>query len=260
LLTKASEETAPRFAPDWGCRLVERQSDFQRARRVLEIGGGDFARVISLAQRYPEKTFISVDYRLGAQAQANLAHAASLPNLSVVKIDILDGFLAPGTFDFAFSIAVMEHVPRLEEFLAIIFALLRPRGIYAFFQAPFWTCKTGHHFNHADPEVRRILDSYEHILFDADGMKAYLSSVKDLPFGAEECVRKIYTRFDLSRLSPTETRRVVQASPFLIVEWSERPDADFEEPKAQAALKAHGDRYTLADFRAGGAFVRLLKP
>jgi SAM-dependent methyltransferase len=250
----------PHFSPDWACRLIEPLGEFQRAERILEVGGGDFGRAISLAARYPKKTFISVDFRFESKAQENLAHAVALSNLSIVKVDILDRLFADATFDFAFSIAVMEHVPRLEEFLATVFELLRPRGVYAFFQAPFWTSKTGHHFNHADPAVRRVLDSYEHILLDAKGMRAYLDTVEDLPFSADECVRKVYTRFDLSRLSPTETRRIAQASPFVVVEWTERLDPDFDEPKAGIALRAHGDRYTLHDFRVGGAFVRLLKP
>jgi trans-aconitate methyltransferase len=254
-----SDAITANFEPDWACRLVERQSEFQRARRVLEVGGGDFARIIALAKRHPKKFFISLDFRLESKAVGNLARATALPNLSVVKADILERILAPATFDFVFSIAVMEHVPQLEQFLHTVFELLAPRGVYASFQAPFWTSKTGHHFNHADPAVRKVLNSYEHIRFDAEGMREYLQTIADLPFKADECVRKIYMRSDLSRLSSIETRRIVQASPFVTIEWTERPDPDFEEAKAQAALKAHGDRYTLADFRVGGAFVRLLK-
>ena len=39
----------------------------------------------------------------------------------------------------------MEHIAQLEKFLSVIHALLKPRGTYAYFQAPFWTCKAGHH-------------------------------------------------------------------------------------------------------------------
>ncbi|OEO29092.1 hypothetical protein VW23_002550 [Devosia insulae DS-56] len=247
------------FERDWGCRLMEGQSEFQRARRILEVGGGDFRRAIALAQAYPDKQFISIDFRYSTEAKQNVASAAGLDNLSFVHASLNDRLFGPETFDFVFSIAVMEHVAELEVFLAEAFAILTARGVYSFFEAPFWTSRTGHHFEHANPAVNAILDAYQHIGLDADGMRAFLASCDKLPFDPETCIRKIYHRPDLSRLSPSETRRIVAASPFTIVEWTERVDGHFDEASAIAAMQAHGDRYTLADFRVGGVFVRLLK-
>lgn len=82
---------------------------------------------------------------------------------------------------------------------------------------------------------------------------------RGLARATETCIRKIYHRPDLSRLSAGETRRIVADSEFTIVEWTERADAEFDEPAATAAMHAHGERYTLEDFRVAGAFVRLLK-
>jgi ubiquinone/menaquinone biosynthesis C-methylase UbiE len=247
------------FERDWGCRLMERQSEFQRAKRVLEIGGGDFHRAMALAQLYPDKQFISIDFRFGAEAKQNAKEAASLDNLSLVKADLLDRIFGSEVFDFVFSIAVMEHVPQLEAFLAEVFDVLTPRGVYSFSLAPFWTSRTGHHFNHDNPAVNAVLDAYQHIAFDAEGMQAYLAKHTTLPFDAKECVRKIYWRDDISRLSPNETRRIVDDSLFTVLEWSEKPDADFDEARARVAMKAHGQRYSLDDFRVGGVFARLLK-
>jgi len=247
------------FERDWGCRLMEGQSEFQRARRILEVGGGDFRRVIALAEAYPDKQFISIDFRYSEVAKHNVAAAAGLDNLSFVHANLNDRLFAPETFDFIFSVAVMEHVAELEAFLTEAFKLLTVRGVYSFFEAPFWTSRTGHHFEHANPAVNAILDAYQHIALDADGMRAYLARCADLPFDAETCIRKIYHRPDLSRLSAGETRRIVADSEFTIIEWTERADAEFDELAATAAMQAHGDRYTLEDFRVAGAFVRLLK-
>jgi SAM-dependent methyltransferase len=250
---------APASTPDWGCRLIERQSEFQRAKRVLEIGGGDFARAISLASRYPDKEVITLDFRYEQRAQENAARAAPLRNISFIKLDILEPFFAAETFDFVFSIAVMEHVPQVEILLRRIHALLRPRGVYVYFQAPFWTCKNGHHFNHSDPEVRRILDSYQHVRFCPDEMKEHLSSFHSLPFDADECIRKIYRRPDLSRLSPRESRTLAEASDLVVVGWEERLDRGFDEVKAIAAMQVHGSRYAIADFQVDAVLARLLK-
>lgn len=244
---------------DWGCKLISEQTEFLRATRVLEIGGGDFARSIALARSFPEKQFIAIDFRYDDRAKRNVAEAAVLDNINFLRMDLLDGFLAPDSFDFIFSIAVMEHVPQLEAFLDIVHDLLRPRGTYSFFEAPFWTSRTGHHFNHDDPAVNAILDSYQHIALNEAGMRRYLSGVGRLPFDAETCIRKIYRRPDLSRLSPTETRVITEASKFAVVEWTERTDPDFHEASAAAALAAHGNRYSIADFQIAGVFARLVK-
>ena len=97
--------------PDANARLMEQQSEFQRAERILEIGGGDFSRVILLAERYPEKRSVSIDYRFGTASKENAGRASALPNLSILKFGLLDRILAHEVFDFAFSIAVMERPP-----------------------------------------------------------------------------------------------------------------------------------------------------
>jgi SAM-dependent methyltransferase len=248
------------FNFDWGCKLIERQSEFQRATTILEIGGGSFARVIALADKYPQKNFYSVDFRYESEAQNNVAKAAVLQNVSFIKIDALETFFAPGLFDFSFSIAVMEHIAQLELFLSGLLPLLKPRGAYCFFQAPFWTCKTGHHYNHGDKHVLEVLNGYEHIRFDAQGMRDYLGSVADLKFDISECVRKIYHRPDLSRLSISETRAVIERSDFVIDSWNERDDDPYEESKAKLALASHNTRYALRDFRVHAVQAKLIHP
>ena len=188
--------------PDANARLMEQQSEFQRAERILEIGGGDFSRVILLAERYPEKRFVPIHYRFGTASKENAGRASALPNLSILKFGLLDRILAHEAFDFAFSIAVMEHVPQLEAFLSEVFLLLRPRGVYAYFQAPFLDAKSG-----PLPARRSVghqggANSYEHLILGAAGMRGHLKKFGKLPFDAEKCIDKIYARSDLSRLSP----------------------------------------------------------
>lgn len=247
------------FPLDWGSRLMARQAEFQRATMVLEIGAGDLSRSIALAMRHPDKRFFAVDFRYEEAAQKNVARAAALQNLSFPKLNALDRFFAPNLFDFVFSIAVMEHVAELEQFLAAVHGILKPRGVYCFSQAPFWTSKTGHHFNHNDPAVRKVLDAYEHIRLGPEELRSDLKKRKEVPFDIDECIRKIYFRPDLSRLSPGETKRIISESPFILDAWETRDDADYDELKARAALAVHARRYSLEDFRIEAAFARLVK-
>lgn len=247
------------FNLDWGAVLMAKQDEFQRAKTILEVGGGDFSRTIALAQKYPQKTFYSVDFRYSAEAKENVAKAAVLENANFIKTDALETLFAPDLFDFAFSIAVMEHIPQLEQFLDNLFVLLKRRGVYCFFQAPFWPCKTGHHYNHNDKRVQAVLNGYEHIRFDAEAMRAHLRAIDELPFDVSECVRKIYHRPDLSRLSASETRAIISQSPFLIETWQARDDEEYEQSKAILARDVHGDRYTLDDFRTHAVFAKLLR-
>lgn len=258
---KAAEETlADDFPLDWGCRLVERQAEFARAGRVLEIGGGNFARTIALALRYPKKQFISIDPQPGAGSERNISRAAGLSNVSFVRTSATDPFFADEMFDFAFSIAVMEHIAQPELLFSNLYRWLKPRGAYCYFQAPFWTCKKGHHFNHDDPSIQRILNGYEHIRLKPKEMRAFLATFDELPFEANECVRKIYERPDLSRLSPTESLRTVRASGFLLDTWELREDQDFDAEKALEAMRVHAERYLPDDFRFDAVFASLVKP
>lgn len=244
---------------DWGCQLIERQSEFLRAETVLEIGAGDFSRTISLATRYPAKQFTATDLSFGPTATRNVAGAAGLANATFVRANALEPYFADGMFDFVFSIAVMEHIAQPERLFSNIFRCLKPRGAYAYFQAPFWTCRKGHHYRHDEPAVRRILNGYEHIRFTQAEMREFLARINGLPFDPGECVRKVYERPDLSRLSPSESLKSVQASEFVIDAWQLREDIDFDHIKAEAALEAHFDRYTIDDFRFDAVFARLLK-
>ena len=240
-------------------KLVERDPSFQRANKIVEFGGGDHSRAIALAELYTKKTFYSCDFRHERSAQENIVRKIGLQNISFIKMDVREDFFASNTFEYAFSFALMEHIAEVEQFLAIVKKILKPRGAYFFSMAPFWTSKNGHHFHHGEERVTKILDSYEHIKFSPREMTAYLNSVKGLPFEIAEFVRKIYYRPDLSRLSPSEMFRVCSESEFIIDQWELLPDEKLEEQKVQAVLDAT-NRYELSDFKYNGLRARLLKP
>ncbi|MEZ5670226.1 MAG: class I SAM-dependent methyltransferase [Alphaproteobacteria bacterium] len=243
---------------DWGCRTVAQLPDFAAAGSVLEIGGGDFGRVRALAERFPDKRFLSVDLVFSPAARDGLPSLLALDNVNVLRDPDPLRLLADGSFDFAFSIAVMEHVAALDPFLARLHAVLRPGAAYWFHQEPFWTSPSGHHYRHDEPAVTRHLDAYQHLLFDAVQMRAYLDAIPDRPFETAECVRKIYRRPDLSRLSPGETHEIVRRSPFRIEQWDERALDAIDETAAAQVLARYGERYSRRDLsvRAVRALLR----
>jgi SAM-dependent methyltransferase len=249
----------PEFQADWGCQLMERQPEFLRADTVLEIGAGDFSRTIALAMRHPAKRFIAADLDFGPAAIRNVAVAAGFSNTTFIRANMLDPYFAGEMFDFVFSIGVMEHIAQPEKLFSNLHKWLKPRGVYAYFQAPFWTCRKGHHYRHDEQDIRRILNAYEHIRFTQPEMREFLARFDDLPFDPSHCLNKIYVRPDLSRLSVGESLRSVQASEFVIDAWQLREDVDFDRDKAEVALRAHVDRYTMDDFRFDAVFARLLK-
>jgi ubiquinone/menaquinone biosynthesis C-methylase UbiE len=110
---------------DWGAGRVSQQESFFTAENVLEIGGGDFSRTFALAASFPGKTFFSVDFDYSTAAQRNVRDFASVPNANVIKVNALRSVFRDDLFDFAFSIAVGEHITELDEFLTELPRVLR---------------------------------------------------------------------------------------------------------------------------------------
>jgi SAM-dependent methyltransferase len=89
-----------------------------RGARVLEIGAGTGAAQRELARRFPAATFEGQETRRAAAAAARAA-----------GLDVRDGpldALPAASYDVAYAIAVLEHVPSPAAFLAQVRARLRP--------------------------------------------------------------------------------------------------------------------------------------
>lgn len=245
---------------DWGCRHVVGRERFQSASKVLEIGGGDFSRTFALARKYPNKNFFSVDFQYSPAAAQNVRQNADLKNANIIKSNATDKFFADNFFDFAFSIAVGEHIAQLDEFIAEMARVLTPGGEYFFIQSPYWPSSKGHHFKHWQADVQAIFQGYKHLLLSEPEMERYLRSFGTLPFGVEEALRAIYRRRDLSRLSLTETKNRFEASGLDIELWQTQEDELFDNLAAQQVLLKHEGRYSLDDIRTKGTIAACVKP
>lgn len=220
---------------DWGAVAVTRATGFGSATSILELGAGDFSRSLALAERYPEKRFLSTDYEFSAKADANRPVVDATPNVTVATLDARTIEVEPESVDFMFSIALMEHIAELDQCLGAAHRALRPGGVYFYIQAPFWTCAQGHHYRHSDDRTYDFIPKYSHLTHDRDGLAALLRQGPPPPFDIAHCADTIYGRPDLSRLGLRATRSIVESGPLALESWSETPDRRYDETAARAA-------------------------
>lgn len=239
---------------DWGANHIVALDAFKDATKVLELGAGNFSRSLSLAQRYPDKHFVSSDYEFSEAALEAMDDTKAQHNVTVAKEDAHALSFGDEEFDFVFSIALMEHIPRPNDALREIHRVLKPKGHHWFIQAPFWSCAKGHHFMHWDQSVLDTIPTYSHLYLSEEEMREVLIA-KSPSFDVEHCLQRIYHREDLSRLSRDQTRSAVEDSPLKLLSWAENPCNAYDEKKAQEAMSRLRYPVTLEEMKVSGATV-----
>ena len=100
--------------------------------RVLELGCGDGANLIPMAQALPESRFIGLDLAATAVAagQAQISEL-QLGNIELRQLDITEAGRDPGEFDYIIAHGVYSWVPEAvqERILALCDELLSPHGV-----------------------------------------------------------------------------------------------------------------------------------
>ena len=97
---------------DWASQLVTKAQGFDSAFDVLECGGGDLSRGAAIASKFPSKRVCASDFKL-ADAVISGTDELRLPNLRVESVDVREMPFRDNSFDFVFSVALMEHVAEL---------------------------------------------------------------------------------------------------------------------------------------------------
>jgi ubiquinone/menaquinone biosynthesis C-methylase UbiE len=242
----------------WQIEWVQKWPHFHKADKILEVGSGTFETIAFLATKYPEKQFIGVDFVFGKDAAPVLKNAPK--NLTAIKHDIRDlGLFSDECFDFAYSVAVMEHIRELEAHLMAIYKVLKKGGKYSFMESPFWSSSLGHHYDHNAPDCP--IPPYGHLYMSRDELHSFLGTIagKDsLEIG--KILKRIYDRKDLSRLSRTETKNIITSSPFIVESWTEKIDANYSDQLAEAVLKNNVYNLDAKDLPVSGVVCTLVKP
>lgn len=243
----------------WQVEWIQSSKHFHDARKILEVGSGTFATTYTLAKMYPDKEFVGIDFAFPEKTAERLRWAEPR-NLTAIRHDIrsLD-LLASGQFDFTYSIAVLEHVRELDAHLRAIYSVLKSGGRYTFKETPFWSSSHGHHFEHNTPECP--VPPYGHLLMSRAELGTYLADTarKD-PAVVAKILSEIYDREDLSRLSRTETRAIIAASPFVIESWSENQDENYTDAVREAVSRNNIYQLDPEDLKISGVSSTLYKP
>lgn len=103
-----------------------------RSCRVLEIGCGEGANLVSMAVDLPESQFVGIDLSQTAIARANeLARHAGVENVTFRQVDVAELIGRPGECDYVIAHGVFSWVPKdvQDKLLELCERVLAPTGI-----------------------------------------------------------------------------------------------------------------------------------
>lgn len=95
--------------------------------KILELGSGQSRAVLPLLNKFPEMTYVGIepnaeDVKVARELLKNFPNAKIFNRLAYEKPEGYENF------DLCFSLSVLEHVKRLDEFLAAGVASVKPGG------------------------------------------------------------------------------------------------------------------------------------
>jgi SAM-dependent methyltransferase len=239
----------------WQANWASKREGFASAKRILEIGAGAFETSLYLARKFPDKEFVGVDFVLSPSALKNFAEIP--PNLTILKHDARDfEIFATGYFDFAFSVAVVEHIRELAEHLKETHRVVKEGGRYDFWVAPFWSSSMGHHYLHWTADCP--IPHYAHLYLSQDAMREHLSA--RLPESkVTDAMYRLYERGDLSRLNRVDVHRIARNSEFSMSAWEDEADQNYSEEGIERVFANNIYGVLREDLPFKGAKVSLLK-
>jgi len=115
--------------------LLHGDTRYRPGERVLEVGCGVGAQTVTLAQRSPQTSFVSIDISPESLAQASeRVAAAGLTNVAFAQADVFTlpdpdgGEYGEASFDHVFVCFLLEHLSEPVEALRRVGRLVRPGG------------------------------------------------------------------------------------------------------------------------------------
>ncbi len=109
-------------------KVLDEQID-NKDQKILEIGSGTGRFCIALAQKYPEKEILGIDYTQESIALSQAGAAArKLDNINFQKADLFHLPFKDNSFDFVFENGVIEHFTNYQEALQEMKGVVKDGG------------------------------------------------------------------------------------------------------------------------------------
>lgn len=108
---------------DWIAPVTE---EFFQGKIILDAGCGK-GRHLTWASNFGAELVVGVDLGFGSTQVAQRAHS-DRPNVAVIRADIFNLPFASGTFDYAYSIGVLHHLPDPEGGFRSVLDTVKPGG------------------------------------------------------------------------------------------------------------------------------------
>ncbi len=133
-------------------------------------------------------------------------------------------------FDIIFGVAILEHIPKPEQYLHQIYNMLKPGGYVCLTGGPIWTGPRGHHvwaigenmhYKFSDI-TKNPVPNWAHLLMSSSELFKELTVHLDIPStDAKKIVEWIYNGNNINRLSSSTLRRTIYESKLNVVEYQE---------------------------------------
>lgn len=240
-------------------RLPEPCSD------ILEIGSDIECRVVSYLAEQTRASVVGINPASGfAASRSCLSNRLAAPHL--VRGDGRYLPFAAESFDAILSIATLEHVHGVSEFLGDVARVLRPGGVFHTSFGPIWTCNVGHHVYAVvgNKEARfwkpgrNPLPDFAHLLMEPDEVRAHLRDGPCSEELIEPIIHWVYFGDGINRLAFSDYMRAFRTCPLKIQELRALlSSAVPSEAELQELRRRHGPN---EDFRCSRFVVTLHKP
>lgn len=183
--------------------------------RVLEIGSGASLDTAMYLLHKGADAVICIDNR-----------KQGIPEVSTRRIQYVSGDagympFADESVDALLGVAVLEHLPEIDNVASEIYRVLKPGGMAYLTGGPFWASHCGHHVYVVKKDVRYCFNEgnnpvpdWGHLLYGGSELKRILRDRGVLRNHVEEIIHMIYESNGINRLSPVHIENVFSALPF----------------------------------------------
>lgn len=192
---------------------------------ILEVGGDHTLEVANYLVEHGAYQVISISidkrFPVGAISEKLHTHRISIHNIQ--------NFFSAEKFDLVIGIAILEHIPMLDNMMEELYAVTKPGGSVILHGGPIWTSPKGHHVwanidgqQYSFTNESNPIPNWHHLLNNYDSMVNFLKEEKNIiPKHAEAISNWIYNSQAINRYSYDDIVSTLKSSKFNLVKLLE---------------------------------------